>query len=66
MGRLMAMSFLGQLLGSLVVAVMVRYTLVSNVFIVALVVNGLSIVVIITFLQDSLSDRPSSVVLCKL
>lgn len=61
----MAMSFFGQFLGSLIIAIMIKLTEVKYVFIFAAVVNALSIVVIITFLQDSLRDKAQSVVLCK-
>ena len=70
LGRLMAMSFFGQFLGSFILAVMIKFTLVRNIFIFAAVICGLSIVVIITLLQDSLSDKATSagktsVIVCK-
>ena len=66
----MAMSFFGQFLGSFILAVMIKFTLVRNIFIFAAVICGLSIVVIITLLQDSLSDKATSagktsVIVCK-
>lgn len=66
LGRLMAMTYFGQFLGSLIYGIMIELTLVRNIFIFALVINGLSIVVIITFLQDSLADKTTSVIVCKL
>lgn len=70
LGRLMAMSFFGQFLGSLILTIMINVTLVRNIFIFAAVICGLSIVVIITLLQDSLTDRTgsagkTSVIVCK-
>jgi len=61
----MAMTFFGQFLGSLIVGIMIKITLVRNIFIFAMVMNALSIVVIITFLQDSLEDKTKSVVVCE-
>ncbi|XP_067936744.1 proton-coupled folate transporter-like [Watersipora subatra] len=63
LGRLMAMMFFGQFLGSLIVGLMIEATLVRNILIFALLINCLSIIVIVTFLQDSLSDKSTTVLL---
>lgn len=71
LGRLVAMSFFGQFIGSLILSIMIKVTLVRNVFIFAAVICGLSIIVVITLLQDSLTDKSNSagktsVIVCKL
>lgn len=65
LGRLVAMIYFGQFVGSLLVAVLVQVASVHSIFVTAATVCCLNIVAVVTLLQESLPETTRTVVVCR-